>query len=286
MNIKVPKGKHGTDAVNFRTKGTEARTGTPYYLNKECSGNPAGYLILDSESIAISSNNYYEDTKTASIQYNNQKVYLREENLWKRNIVYDEINYETSSDGVKKEKIAGPYNMIKSISSDENGVISVEYTYDEPETLGKITFILETLVTEENNDYNVPAHHLLVLFSNYGGSIKYYSKRFNKVIEGYIDLGYVKGDPGPGLSIIAKYNNVSEIPTPPNSNNIPGYTIGDAVTVGENQLYVFDVNTQSWIFIGTIDNVNPSNIIRFDEEQDILNLNGLHIVTSTIKFVE
>ena len=181
-----------------------------------------------------------------------------------------------------------PYNLIKKVKADENGVISVEYTHDQPdENLGQLTFLLETLITKPNSGYDIEGNHLLALFSTRSGNITYYSEKFKEPTDGYIDLGYVKGDPGPGLSVIAKYDNVSDIPS--NPNIIPNYQIGCGVAVG-TAFYIFDVNSKQWVYIGDINDINPENVIRVTKEDqpdtDFLQENGIWFVTSTIKFAE
>lgn len=281
-HLKVPKGIHGADISNLEVRGQWAKLGSIYYQDAQCT--IALGILTEDENRKNELQLLGASPTYGYLKYEGQNVYVKAADI-AQGLVYTQTKYENELKGENTEICIGSYNMIKSINADDDGVITVEYTHDKTENLGKITFLLETLISEEGNTYNVPPHHLLVLLSNYAGDITYKSKRFNgQDITGYVDLGYIKGNPGPGLAILAKYDSVSDLPQTPSS--IDGYQTGYGVIVGDGNIYIYDVNAKSWVFIGTIDNINPSNVIRFDEDEDILNKNGINFITSEIKFAE
>lgn len=280
--IRVPKGKHGTDATNIEIYGTKSLPNVKYYSSNNFT-NELGFLPNQSYELV----EYVKD-QYASLYYNGNLVYIKPKDTWGTKLRYTETSYELNEEGSKKLIDIGPYNTIKKITTDENGVVSVIYSYDEPDmNIGQLTYLLEAIITKANSGYNIDANHLLVLFSNYNGSITYFSEKFQKEIDGYIDLGYVKGDPGPGLSVIASYNSVDDLPSDPNT--IPGYQPGCGVSVGTS-FYIYDANSNQWVYIGDINDINPENVIRLTtentSEEDTLQEYGVWLVTDTIKFAE
>ena len=279
--IRVPKGKHGADITDLEIYCTYSNPKAIYYTNPQLTSLGGN---LPDESYELTE---YVKGQYASLYYLGELVYIKTEDTWKTKLRYKETSYEQSEEGEVQIVDLGPYNDIKEVTADEAGVVSVVYSYNEPTQIGQLKYILETVVTKNNSGYDIDSGHLLILFSDYGGTIKYFSPKYNKEITGYIDLGYVKGDPGPGLSVIGSFGSVSDLPS--NPTTIPDYTAGDAVAVGTS-LYIYDYISNSWVYIGSVSDVSPENIIRVSSsdstEEDKVKDFGIWLVTESIKFVE
>ena len=285
-NLKIPYGKHGADVTNVQIKGTKALPGAEYYTDISFE-TKAGVLPTQGEDVLLVLDRTVEE-KYGVIYYLGNYYYIKPEDIWGTELFYTETSYENKELGKSIVKSAGPYNTVKKITADENGIVSVIYSYDQPDAnIGQITYLLEAIVTKPNSGYNIDANHLLVLFSNRSGSVTYFSEKFQEEIAGYIDLGYVKGDPGPGLAVIATYDSVSDLPS--NPNIIPGYAPGYGVAVGTS-FYIFDANSNQWVYIGDINDINPENVVRLTtentQEADTLQEYGVWLVAETIKFAE
>lgn len=284
--LKIPKGIHGKDLSNLRVIADRAMPNAPYYSSPACTEDTKVGNLSDSLDLKLDA--YRPESGYAMVSVNDGKYYLKIEDTWHTTLWYTETDYESREEGISKSIFLGPYNTIKKITSDESGAISVFYSYEEPDrTIGKLTYVLEAIVTKPNSGYSVEGNHLLILFSDYGGNITYYSNRFNKEIKGYIDLGYVKGDPGPGLHVIASYDSYNQLPSNPYS--IPNYEVGDAVAV-DKSIYIYDFSSSQWKYIGSVSDIKSTNIIRLEDintsEIDELNEYGLWFITETIKFAE
>ena len=213
-------------------------------------------------------------------------VYVKTEDV-KTILRYTETSYENSAVGEQLNIDIGPYNMINKVVADEDGIVSVHYTYKEPDkNIGQIVALQEAIVTKSNS-YNVPENHLLVLLSDRKGTITYDSERYNEPIKGYRDLGYVKGDPGPGLAVIATYDSFQDIPT--NPNDIAGYQPGYGVSVGTS-FFIYDINDGKWTYIGELNDTHVENIVKVapigaSEEDQVLE-NGVWLVIETVNIIE
>ena len=284
--IKVPKGVHGNDIIDLEIITTKTKRNVPYYSNSDLTIE-AG--ILPNESFDLKLDNEYDiNNNYAIFSYNNQDYYIKMEDTWCTRLRYKNINYDNSEEGIFTYVDLGAYNVIDKITTDQWGKVSVAYTHDEPdENLGQLSYLLETIVTKDNTGYNVGGGHLLLLFSTFSGNITYYSPLFQKEVTGYVDLGYIKGDPGPGLAIIATYDDVSQLPADPNT--IPMYQPGYGVAVGE-ALYIYDYINNKWAYIGFSNNVAPEDVVRLAAlnslDEDTLQNLGIWFVTEDIKFAE
>ena len=288
-HLSVPKGKHGADIKDLEVITTKAKKGSTYYLDPELTtiGGTLPQNTEDKLELQLGFD-YNIESGYAQLYYNGNLVYVKIEDTWCTKLRYKEVDYENSADGQTSYVDLGPYNLIERLTVDEMGLVTVLYTYNNPEKLGQLSYVLETIVTKADNRYPIGEGHFLVLFSDFRGDITYYSEKYQKEISGYIDLGYVKGDPGPGLAIVAAYDSAAQLPTDPTT--IPGYTHGAAILVDDKLLYIYDWLNKKWRYIGAAAGTTPEDIVKIDTieqtEDDYVQNNGLWFVKESVKFVD
>lgn len=293
-HLKIPYGKKGKSFSDLEIVTLETRENVPYYEDDSLSVIKGFFP----KGIQLNMGADYDNTKEyVTSTYGGETVYIKKTDTWKTMLRYKEIDYENSEEGDVRYVGLGSFNTIEKINVDEKGFVHIFYSYDGEKSdveeklgVGQLNFILETIITTINNSYGVPADHLLVLYSDtkYQGDITYYSERYQQEIKGYVDLGYIKGDPGPGMAVIAKYDSVNAIPKDP--NNIPNYEPGKGVAV-DTSIYIYDFNKpESWKYIGSINDVNPTEVVRVEPEtttvNDNLQENGVWFVTETMTVIE
>lgn len=284
--IKVPKGIHGADIIDLEVITTKTKPGVTYYADANLS---TAIGILPNESYELKLNELYDiKNNYASFSYNGNEYFVNMQDTWCTKLRYKAINYDHSEAGDLTYVDLGAYNMVEKITADKWGKVSVVYTHDEPDdNLGQLSYLLETIVTKDDPRYSIGSGHLLLLFSTFNGDVTYYSPTFQKDITGYIDLGYIKGDPGPGLHIIATFDDVSQLPADPST--IPMYEPGYAVAI-ETSLYIYDYINGRWAYLGSSEDVAPEDVVRLttlaSTEEDKIQDFGIWFIMDTIKFAE
>lgn len=171
-----------------------------------------------------------------------------------------------------------------------------------------INYVVETMVSEIGNPYNVPSNHLLVyyadpifranliaLYPDKVFSYKGYKDTTSK--NGWLDLGYVRGEAG-GVHIIGNVNNLDDLYNGPGRTNPikpeqiapadPDHegwvmTVTDSVS-GDVEIYAYDYIGNDWYSIGSLASslIDSTKMIVASAETIVpttLNTNGFWMVT-------
>ena len=191
-----------------------------------------------------------------------------------------------------------------------SGSQKIRVTYNDgqpPVEIGNpINYIVESIVSEIN-DWGAPANHLLVWYSDPALRASITPTYTYKGIDdaqpkpGWVDIGYVKGEPG-GIHIIGEVSSEDDLYKDGSAHTDP-YTpeeIGGGGTPDDDfagwvmsvradptldpEIYAFDYNARLWYSLGAISssNIDPSVVIKAGTITPTeLNTGGMWIVTKT-----
>ena len=212
-----------------------------------------------------------------------------------------------NNDGTVAETYPGFVKSIANVTIDtgvEEGSgtqkVNIEYNTDPGVKIpigNPLNYIIESVVTNEDviieKGYSCPAFHLLALYADPEkrasvGTETYWSTVLNKTVEGWHDLGYVRGVPG-GIHIIGNVDDVSDLTDAPEIMfDNPDY-YGWAMTVGETEVYTYDYEHKQWYCIGSmaIASIDTNKFIKFSDTEprlEDMNINGVWGVVSTMKY--
>ena len=158
--ISIPDGIKGDALTNLQITNSMAKAGCPYYDNIECNGEPLGILENDVDILITNKDNYIENAKgkpiadPKSITRDVTVRYVAAEHTYKEIVVYKQTNYDNKTENINYISI-GAYNTIKDVDLSEDGVLSVEYTYDNTKTFeNKIQWIKDISI-EANGEVKV-----------------------------------------------------------------------------------------------------------------------------------
>jgi len=207
--------------------------------------------------------------------------------------------------------------------------VHINYNTGDTDIIGApLNYVIDTVITGAKKTISDPEeYHLLVYYSDPATRAKYkadpayntysyYSPKIGDIVDDWVDLGYVKGEPG-GIHIITNFTDANDlidsstgIPIKPEyiDGSTPGAPMpfpnlnhaGWAVTVEDNTvtpsrfyIYFYDYDSDYWYSIGAIDAslIDPRNVIITAEETDyteasMLNAKGIWLVESTRVFAE
>ena len=134
--ISVPKGIKGDAFDNLHIVNGVAKKGANYYEDINCT-KKIGVLSQDT-NIAVENEKYTEESSKGKVILVSKNIrYVKEEDTYKKILVYKESNFDNKPEGDIKYVILGEYNVIKNITLSDNGTLTIEYTYGDTKVYDK-----------------------------------------------------------------------------------------------------------------------------------------------------
>lgn len=298
--FNIPKGTKGDTLSDIETYPTKAKAGAKMY-NDSTLTDRAG-TATGNENVIL--NNWNPDDDFLLL--NNGKYISRADGI-KRKMRYKKYNYDQNQDGIFTYDDVNIYDAFvedvfidtDSGGGEGSGTQKIGYqwnTSDRKVMIGQpINYILDSYVVPIDSEEIKLRSHLLLLYSDperrSASSIKnkaFYSKRLNATVNGWTDMGNVRGEKGE-INILGIYPTLEDVPSLPpeqimGSVSDPDYNFaGWTVLIGDREdpttlyrLAIYSYEEEQWNDVGLYLN-NPNTIITTDMSGTTLSDGGFAI---------